>query len=608
MAGCCCENYMESCVENYNCKPPFLLERLVQKSSPELQTQDLKKCLNIFDLTVQGLAHIVGAGIFILTPGVIRMVAGPGLVVSYLLAAAVLIFTVLAYMDLGARYRGIGNAYVYVYSALGEFAAGLVGTFIMTEMALAVAVVAVGFGQNIDKFILGGNAHKIQVEYASTFLPDYLTENVNLLTIGLILFCCIVNCIGVKQVAIVNTLTVVFSFISLAMYCIISFMYGSSKTFTNSTDPETGRGGVFPYGFSGVVTGAAVVIMSFAGFESVVSLSAEAKNSKRDVPLATGLSFGISVLVYLLVSAAISYLVPWYTLNESTGIPGSLQAHGLTIPKYIIAAAILFASGSVALCSLTTLARGLMVLSEDGLIFSCIGLVAESSKVPIIATVFATIVIIFFTIVFSYEILIHLVAGGALVTFVAVCFTLIIISYSKQKEVVDESSGLIQNEVMMNEDQLFTSWDQQDSEDSGYIENQEWKVISWVSIFTVSSTICIAFIYWPSSWPFWKFRFPIMILLGLINTLILIHIKMTYHIQPQKNPGFVCPGIPFIPAIGIFLNLALFSSLNVMAHLMTVAYFAVGVLMYFGYGYFHSTITLKKQKEQELIPSDETEE
>ena len=82
---------------------------------------------------------------------------------------------------------------------------------------------------------------------------------------------------------------------------------------------------------------------------------------------------------------------------------------------------------------------------------------------------------------------------------------------------------------------------------------------------------------------------------------------MIYHIQPQKNPGFVCPGIPFIPAIGIFLNLALFSSLDAMAHLMTCAYFAVGILMYFGYGYFHSTITLKKQKELELIPSDETE-
>ena len=594
---------MASRFENYNCKPPSFFERIFQKSSPEFQTQDLKKCLNIFDLTVQGLAHIVGAGIFIMTPGVIKMVAGPGLVVSYLLAAAVLIPTVLAYMDLGARYRGIGNAYVYIYAALGEFAAGHVGIFILLEIALTVALVSVGFGQNMDEFILDGNAHKLQVEYSSTFLPDYLAENVNLLAIALILFCCIVNCIGVKQVAIVNTLTVAFSFISLAMYCIISFIYGSSQTFTDSTDPETGRGGVFPYGFAGVVTGAAIAVVSFVGFESVVSLSAESNNSKRDVPIATGLSFGISAIVYLLAIGATSYLVPWYTLNESTGIPGSLQTHGLTIPKYIIVAALLFASGSVALTCLTTLARGLMVFSEDGLIFSCLGLVNESSKVPIIATVSATGVIILFTLVFSYVMLIHLVAGGALITFAAVCYSVIVISYSKQKEVVDESSGLIQNEVM-NEDQPL---EQQESKAPGYIKNQEWKVVFWMGIFIVISTICIAFIYWPSSWSFWQVRLPIMIVLGLINTLILIHIKMTYHIQPQKNPGFVCPGIPFIPAIGIFLNLALFSSLDAMAHLMTGVYLAFGILMYFGYGYFHSTITLKKQKELELIPSDETE-
>ena len=127
-----------------------------------------------------------------------------------------------------------------------------------------------------------------------------------------------------------------------------------------------------------------------------------------------------------------------------------------------------------------------------------------------------------------------------------------------------------------------------------------------MGIFIDISTICIAFIYWPSSWPIWKFRLPIMIVLGLINTLILIHIKMIYHIQPQKNPGFVCPGIPFIPAIGIFLNLALFSSLDVTAHVMTGSYLAFGILMYLVYGYFKSTITLKKQKEMELIPSDET--
>jgi cationic amino acid transporter 4 len=537
-----------------------------------------------------------------MTPGVIEMVAGPGLFLSYLIAAAVLIFTVLSYMDLGARYKGIGNAYVYVYASLGEFAAGLIGTFILTEMALTVTLVSVGFGQNMDKFILEGLAHQLETRYAGVFLPAYLAENVNLMAIALIMVCCIVNCLGVKQVAVTNIITVTFSFIVLTMYCICSLVYGSSKTFTDSTDPKTGRGGVFPYGFVGVIHGAAIVVVSFGGFESVVSLSAEAKNSKRDVPLAVGLSFAISVIVYVLVSAAIAYMVPWYSLKESTGIPGSLETLNLTVPKYIIIAAILLASSSVVLCSLTTLARGIMVFSEDGLIFEFLGSVADCSKVPIMATIFATAVIIFFTLAFSYHILINLVSGGTLIYFAAVCYALIVISYTQTRDqVVDESSGLIQNEVVANvasEEQPSSSL--KDHNVPGYVENQEWKVVGLTAIFCVVTTIGVVLYYSFKSFSFWQVRVPLIVALGILDLMILCFIKLRYHIQLPKDPGFVCPGVPFVPAIGIVCNLALFGALDAAAHLITIAYFGVGLVTYFGYGYFNSSITLRKQKELEI--------
>ena len=95
---CCCKT------DRYNCNDPGFVERITQRNSPENKEQDLKRCLNLFDLTVQGLSHMIGAGtaskrylyqqppnrynppgIFILTPGVIAMIAGPGIVVSYVL-------------------------------------------------------------------------------------------------------------------------------------------------------------------------------------------------------------------------------------------------------------------------------------------------------------------------------------------------------------------------------------------------------------------------------------------------------------------------------------------------------------------------------------------
>jgi amino acid transporter len=356
----------------------------------------------------------------------------------------------------------------------------------------------------------------------------------------------------------------------------------------------------------GVITGAAMVVVAYNGFETTVSLSAEAKNSKRDVPLAVALSFAISTTIYVSVTLAIVYLVPWYSLDESTGMPSSLEANGLTVPKYIIIGAILLAGSSIALCSLTTLARGLMVFSKDGLIFDWLSSVADCSVVPVAATITASAVTIVFTIVFSFQILIQMVSGGALLTFTAVCYTLIVISYTKTKEVVDESSGLVQSEVFPRDNQSLTTSEGQ--EIPGYIHNQEWKIVGWMATFCTISSICVVFIYWPSSWSFWRVRLPIMMALAFINLLILSYIKLIYHIQPQRDPGFVCPGIPFVPATGIALNLALFSALNAAAHFMCFAYIVIGILLYFTYGYFHSTITLTKRKELNLSSESETEE
>ncbi|KAL5266470.1 hypothetical protein ACHWQZ_G003757 [Mnemiopsis leidyi] len=591
---------MTDCGDYYNCKPPSFLERLFQKSSPQLEEQTLKKCLNIFDLTVQGVAHIAGTSIFIVTPEVIRLVAGPGTFVSYLISAAVLFFTVLAYMDLGARFKGIGNAYVYVYAALGEFAAALVGIFMMTEIALSLALYSVGFGLNLDKFILGGWSHQLQVEYAEVFLPHYLAENVNLMAIALIIVCCVVNCFGVKQVAIANMITLSYIILADIMYCVISLVYGSPDTFAHSTDPRTGKGGIFPYGAAGVITGAAIVVVAYNGFETTVSLSAEAKNSKRDVPLAVALSFGISTTIYVSITLAIVYLVPWYSLAENTGMPSSLGAHGLTIPKYILIGAILLAGTSIALCSLTTLARGLMVFSSDGLAWSCLSSVTECSQVPASATVLASVVTILFTLIFPYEALINMVSGGALLTFSAVCYTLIVITYTRSSEVVDETSWLVQNEINRDNQSLTTSEAQ---ETPGYIHNQEWKIVGWMATFCTISTICVMLIYWPKIWSFWRVRLPIIMVLGFINILILSYVKLIYHIQPQRDPGFVCPGIPFVPAIGITLNLALFSALKSAAHFMAIAYIVSGTFLYFGYGYFHSKISLSKRRELEEASS-----
>lgn len=95
------------------------------------------------------------------------------------------------------------------------------------------------------------------------------------------------------------------------MFCVISGIYGSWDTFAHSTDPETGQGGIFPYGWEGIAMGAAIVVVSYAGFETTVCLSSEANNAQRDIPRAVFLSYFIVGFIYISVSFFISYLSPW---------------------------------------------------------------------------------------------------------------------------------------------------------------------------------------------------------------------------------------------------------------------------------------------------------
>ena len=108
-----------------------------------------------------------------------------------------------------------------------------------------------------------------------------------------------------------NSLALFYALGSLAMFCIVSGIYGSWDHFAHSTNPETGQGGVFPYGWEGVAMGAAIVVVSYAGFETTVCLSSEAIDAKRDIPRALFLSYVIAGTIYTTVAFFIAYLSPW---------------------------------------------------------------------------------------------------------------------------------------------------------------------------------------------------------------------------------------------------------------------------------------------------------
>lgn len=188
-------------MERFNCDPPPLTERFLQRQEPEkIADQNLKRCLTLFDLVGQGIAHIVGGGIFVITPAAVATIAGPGLGFSYVLSSLIVLLTVLCYMDLGSRFECIGNAYVYVYTSIGEFPAILIATFMCGEMTLALPMIAHGVSNNLDAAFFNNSIHKAESEWINDMFSTTMGDHVHLVTIAALIIAGGINLIGIKEV------------------------------------------------------------------------------------------------------------------------------------------------------------------------------------------------------------------------------------------------------------------------------------------------------------------------------------------------------------------------------------------------------------------------
>lgn len=115
----------------------------------------LKRCLNTFDITLLGIGHMVGAGIYVLTGTVAKDMAGPGIILSFILASFVSLLAALCYAEFGTRVPKAGSAYVYTYISIGEFWAFVIGWNILLEHMLGAASVARAWSGYVDSMLDG---------------------------------------------------------------------------------------------------------------------------------------------------------------------------------------------------------------------------------------------------------------------------------------------------------------------------------------------------------------------------------------------------------------------------------------------------------------------
>lgn len=323
----------------------------------------LKKCLTAFDLALLGIGCAIGTGIFVLTGIAAATQSGPAVVLSFIIAGVASGFAALAYAELAASVGGSGSAYGYSYVAFGEFIAWVMGWILLLEYGVGAAAVANGWGGYLVNTLSNFNIH----------LPEALTKApmvgglINLPAFAIIWVLTILLMVGVKESARFNNIIVIIKLSTIAIFIVLA----SAHLNTDNWHP------FMPYGwFStlengknvGVLAGASLVFFAYFGFDAVSTAAEEAKNPQRDLPIGLIASLIFCTVIYIIVSALLTGIVPYSELNVSSPVAFALTKIGYTWASTLVATGVLAGLITVLLVLLYGLTRILFSMSRDGLI------------------------------------------------------------------------------------------------------------------------------------------------------------------------------------------------------------------------------------------------
>ncbi|HSU36132.1 MAG TPA: amino acid permease [Propionibacteriaceae bacterium] len=317
--------------------------------------EELKRSIGALALTALGVGAIIGTGIFVVI-GEGAALAGPALVVSFILAAITCAFSALSYAELSSSVPVSGSAYTFSYATLGEIVAFIIGWDLILEYGVSVAAVAVGWGGNVNEFLEAA---------FGVALPDAISKSpseggvFNIPAVFIVLVISFLLTIGTRESARVNAIMVGVKLLVLAFFIVVAFTAFNSSHFTPFA----------PNGVSGVTVAAGVIFFAYIGFDAVSTGSEESTNPGRDLPIAIIGSLLISTVIYVLVSIAAVGVAPVETLTGSDAPLAAALREGAGLPWAggILAAGALVAITTVVLVIMYGQTRIFFAMCRDGL-------------------------------------------------------------------------------------------------------------------------------------------------------------------------------------------------------------------------------------------------
>ncbi|XP_035937684.1 solute carrier family 7 member 14 isoform X2 [Halichoerus grypus] len=638
----------------------------------------LAQVLTTMDLISLGVGSCVGTGMYVVSGLVAKEMAGPGVIVSFIIAAVASILSGVCYAEFGVRVpKTTGSAYTYSYVTVGEFVAFFIGWNLILEYLIGTAAGASALSSMFDSLANHTISHWM-VDSVGTLngLGKGEESYPDLLALVIAIIVTIIVALGVKNsVGFNNVLNVlnlaVWVFIMIAGLFFINGKYWAEGQF-------------LPHGWSGVLQGAATCFYAFIGFDIIATTGEEAKNPNTSIPYAITASLVICLTAYVSVSMILTLMVPYSAIDTESPLMEMFVAHGFYAAKFIVAI------GSVAgltvslLGSLFPMPRVIYAMAGDGLLFRFLAHVSSYTETPVVACIVSGFLAALLSLLVSLRDLIEMMSIGTLLAYTLVSVCVLLLRYqpesdidgfvkflsqehTKKKEGIladcekevcspvsegEEFSGpatntcgaknlpsLGDNEMLIGKSDkstynvnhpnygtvdMTTGIEADESENIYLIKLKKLigpryytmrirlglpgKMDRPTAATGHTVTICVLLLFilmfifcsfiifgsdYISEQSWWAILLVVLMVL-LISALVFVILQQPEN--PKKLP-YMAPCLPFVPAFAMLVNIYLMLKLSTITWIRFAVWCFVGMLIYFGYGIWNSTLEISAREE-----------
>ncbi len=413
----------------------------------DAKSDGLEKTLGVWDLIILGVGAIIGSGIFAVV-GIAAagnadgssLGAGPGLVVSMIIAAIACVFSALCYSEFATMIPVAGGAYTYTFATLGEFAAWMVGWVLMLEYAIGFIAVACAWSNHFVQFMSGFEkvlpvwlAHPPAWLVNDPFTAAKLSESayfpkifgmpfcINLPAIIIVLLITLILVKGTRDSAKMAGLMVFIKLAVIALFVIAGAFYVRPENWTPFA----------PNGVEGIFAGAFLIFFAYIGFDALATAAEECKNPQKDLPIGIIGSLIVTTIVYVAVALVLTGM-------QDTSIPVPLEflkapmaycmsIHNLNWAAGLISVGSLAGLTSVLLVLEMAATRILYAMSRDHFISQRFQKLHPKFKTPALLTWTVAVLAIVGIMTLNLDVAAELCNYGTFTSFIIVCVAIIIL-------------------------------------------------------------------------------------------------------------------------------------------------------------------------------------